>query len=100
MDSGIHSEGWEQEQAVEYMMANTADSEEDIRSEVVRYIGWPGQVCSLLALNDALPCSRMSAVRVYVRSSLIDAGFGVQVGTIGDLAAKRRAEGRIWAEEL
>ncbi|HEY4233366.1 MAG TPA: DUF885 domain-containing protein, partial [Lacipirellulaceae bacterium] len=43
VDTGIHYMGWTREQAVEYMRANSAMSEHDIRSEVDRYIGWPGQ---------------------------------------------------------
>jgi uncharacterized protein (DUF885 family) len=43
VDTGIHSMGWTREQAVDYMKANTALSDHDVRSEVDRYIGWPGQ---------------------------------------------------------
>jgi uncharacterized protein (DUF885 family) len=43
VDTGIHYMGWSREKAVDYMRANTAMSEHDIRSEVDRYIGWPGQ---------------------------------------------------------
>jgi uncharacterized protein (DUF885 family) len=43
VDTGIHYMGWTREQAVDYMRANTAMSDHDIRSEVDRYIGWPGQ---------------------------------------------------------
>ncbi len=43
LDTGIHHKKWTREQAVEYMMANTANSEGDIRAEIDRYIVWPGQ---------------------------------------------------------
>jgi uncharacterized protein (DUF885 family) len=43
VDTGIHYQGWSREQAIEYMRANSAMSMQDIRSEVDRYIGWPGQ---------------------------------------------------------
>jgi len=43
LDTGIHDQKWTREQAVEYMMANTANSEGDIRAEIDRYIVWPGQ---------------------------------------------------------
>ena len=43
VDTGIHYQGWTRERAVEYMRANSAMSMQDIRSEVDRYIGWPGQ---------------------------------------------------------
>jgi uncharacterized protein (DUF885 family) len=43
VDVGIHHKGWSREQAVEYMLERTPNSEADIRSEVDRYIAWPGQ---------------------------------------------------------
>ena len=43
LDTGIHSKKWTREQAVDYMMKNTANSEGDIRAEIDRYIVWPGQ---------------------------------------------------------
>jgi len=46
VDSGMHSKGWTREQAVQYMLDNTPLSELDIRSEVDRYIAWPGQACA------------------------------------------------------
>jgi uncharacterized protein (DUF885 family) len=43
VDTGIHHLGWTREQAIEFMHANSAMSMHDIRAEVDRYIGWPGQ---------------------------------------------------------
>ena len=43
LDTGLHAKGWTEEQAVEYFDANTALPEAAIRSEVQRYITWPGQ---------------------------------------------------------
>jgi uncharacterized protein (DUF885 family) len=43
VDTGIHYLGWTREQAIDYMRANSAMPLHDIRSEVDRYIGWPGQ---------------------------------------------------------
>jgi uncharacterized protein (DUF885 family) len=43
VDTGIHYLGWTREQAIEYMRANSAMPLHDIRAEVDRYIGWPGQ---------------------------------------------------------
>ncbi|MCB9845786.1 MAG: DUF885 domain-containing protein [Phycisphaeraceae bacterium] len=45
VDTGIHAMGWSREQAVEFMLANSALSRHNIESEVDRYIGWPGQAC-------------------------------------------------------
>jgi len=43
IDTGIHTMGWTRQQAVDYMLANTAWPAADIESEVNRYIAWPGQ---------------------------------------------------------
>ncbi len=43
VDTGMHSKGWTREQAIDYMKANTALSEHNIKAEVDRYIAWPGQ---------------------------------------------------------
>ena len=43
VDTGIHAEKWTHQQVVDYMMANTPDSERDIYTESNRYFVWPGQ---------------------------------------------------------
>ncbi|MBL4853319.1 MAG: DUF885 domain-containing protein [Robiginitomaculum sp.] len=43
VDTGIHSQKWTREQAVQYMLENIANPEGDIRAEIDRYIVWPGQ---------------------------------------------------------
>lgn len=48
VDSGIHTHGWTRQQAVDYMLNNTAWPAVDIESEVNRYIAWPGQANSYM----------------------------------------------------
>ncbi len=43
VDTGMHSQGWTRQQAVDYLTENTALSTHEIRTEVDRYISWPGQ---------------------------------------------------------
>ncbi len=43
VDTGIHYLGWTRQQAIDFMSENSAAPLHDIRSEVDRYIGWPGQ---------------------------------------------------------
>lgn len=43
VDTGVHYFGWSREQAIEFMTANSALSEHNIRAEIDRYISWPGQ---------------------------------------------------------
>ena len=43
VDTGLHAKGWTEQQAVDYFKANTAIPDAAVRSEVQRYITWPGQ---------------------------------------------------------
>jgi uncharacterized protein (DUF885 family) len=43
IDTGIHMKGWTREQAQQYLAENTALSLHNVRTEVDRYIAWPGQ---------------------------------------------------------
>jgi len=43
VDTGLHSKGWTEEQAVQYFLSNSAITEAQARSEVQRYIVTPGQ---------------------------------------------------------
>lgn len=43
VDTGLHSKGWSKQQAVDYMLDNTALSPANIDAEVNRYMTWPGQ---------------------------------------------------------
>ncbi len=43
VDTGIHAKGWSRQQAIEYMITNSALAPHNIEAEVDRYIGWPGQ---------------------------------------------------------
>lgn len=43
VDTGIHAKGWTREQAIQYFLDNSSQSENDARAEVERYIAIPGQ---------------------------------------------------------
>lgn len=43
VDTGLHAKGWTEQQAIDYFMANSPEPYESIRSEVRRYIVYPGQ---------------------------------------------------------
>jgi uncharacterized protein (DUF885 family) len=43
VDPGLHVLGWSRAQAIEYMLAHTNSSSDEVQSEVDRYISWPGQ---------------------------------------------------------
>lgn len=46
VDTGMHAMGWTREQAMEFMATNTALSLHNVRTEIDRYITWPGQALS------------------------------------------------------
>jgi len=43
VDTGLHAMNWSRQQAIDYFLANTAKTAQDITVEVDRYIVWPGQ---------------------------------------------------------
>ncbi len=46
LDTGLHSKGWSEQQAVDYFIANSAITEAQARSETRRYMVLPGQATS------------------------------------------------------
>ena len=42
----MHAKGWTEDEAVDYMLKNTAMGSHDAIAEVKRYITWPGQACA------------------------------------------------------
>ncbi|MCU7554822.1 DUF885 domain-containing protein [Alteromonas sp. ASW11-19] len=46
VDTGMHMFGWSRDEALAYMMKNTALSEHNVRTEIDRYISWPAQALS------------------------------------------------------
>ncbi|NIA27873.1 MAG: DUF885 family protein, partial [Desulfobulbaceae bacterium] len=48
IDTGLHTRGWTRQQAVDYMMSNTAWPSTDIQNDINRYISWPGQATSYM----------------------------------------------------
>ena len=43
VDTGIHAKGWTREEAIDYLESHTALSTHEVRTEIDRYIAWPGQ---------------------------------------------------------
>ncbi|MEE4245764.1 MAG: DUF885 domain-containing protein [Kangiellaceae bacterium] len=46
VDTGMHMKGWSRERAIKFMEENTALSKHNVRTEIDRYISWPGQALS------------------------------------------------------
>ena len=43
VDTGMHALGWTRQKAIDFMLSNTAKTENDVTVEIDRYIAWPGQ---------------------------------------------------------
>ena len=46
VDTGLHAQGWSREQAITYMVHTTGIDEDEVTSEVERYMAIPGQACA------------------------------------------------------
>ncbi|MDQ1830082.1 DUF885 domain-containing protein [Massilia scottii] len=67
VDTGIHTQGWTRQQAIDYMNANTANAPSDNELEVDRYIAWPGQ-----ALGYKVGQLKIRALREKAQGALGD----------------------------
>jgi uncharacterized protein (DUF885 family) len=48
VDSGIHTMGWNRQQAIDYLLAHTSETPDDMAAEVDRYIVYPGQATAYM----------------------------------------------------
>ncbi|HTV99370.1 MAG TPA: DUF885 domain-containing protein [Streptosporangiaceae bacterium] len=48
VDTGMHHYGWSRAKAADFMWSNTATSRSNVRNEIDRYIGWPGQALAYM----------------------------------------------------
>ena len=51
VDSGMHALGWSRQEAIDYLLANTAEKESSVVSEIDRYIAVPGQATAYMIGN-------------------------------------------------
>jgi uncharacterized protein (DUF885 family) len=65
VDTGIHSQGWTKQQAIDYFRENTAQEERAIEAEVDRYISTPG-----LALAYKIGELRIKELRATAQKEL------------------------------
>ncbi len=65
VDTGLHQKGWTRQQAIDYMLANTALTRVNVEAEIDRYIVWPGQ-----ALGYKLGEIRIRELRAYAEKAL------------------------------
>ena len=61
VDTGIHSQGWSRDRAIDYFRQYTALPLHEIDTEIDRYIAWPAQALSYYLGEDAILKSRAKA---------------------------------------
>jgi uncharacterized protein (DUF885 family) len=100
VDTGLHSKGWSQERAVQYMLDNSAFPEGMVRSEIRRYLVWPGQATSykigmlkLLELRERARAALGKAFDLRAYHDLVLAGGALPLDLL-----ERRVEGWIAAQ--
>jgi uncharacterized protein (DUF885 family) len=61
VDTGIHSQGWTRQRAVNYLLKYTTLPKHEVETEVDRYISWPGQALSYYLGEMAIRKGRAKA---------------------------------------
>ena len=72
VDTGLHTKGWTREQAIAYSLANEAEPEYAITSEIERYMSNPGQ-----ALSYKIGQLKLRELRAMAEETLGD-GFDIR----------------------
>ena len=67
VDTGIHSQGWSEEEAVNYFLQNSDSSEATVKSEIQRYFTSPGQ-----ATAYKIGMMNIQQARAYAENTLGD----------------------------
>lgn len=70
VDTGIHAFGWTRQQAIDFMLTNSAATLENIVNEVDRYIAWPAQ--ALAYMTGRLEIDRLRRFAQEQRGSRFD----------------------------
>jgi uncharacterized protein (DUF885 family) len=81
VDTGMHHFGWSRAQAVGFMWRNTATTQANVRNEIDRYIGWPGQALAYMIGRREIRRLRDQAERQLGPRFDIRAFHGVVLGS-------------------
>jgi uncharacterized protein (DUF885 family) len=80
VDTGLHHFGWPRSKAMDFMWRNTATTRANVRNEIDRYIGWPGQALAYLVGRREIQRLRALAERELGADFDIRAFHGVVLG--------------------
>ena len=81
VDTGMHHYGWSRAQAADFMWRNTATTRANVRNEIDRYIGWPGQALAYMIGRREIRRLREQAQRQLGPRFDIRAFHGVVLGS-------------------
>lgn len=81
VDTGMHHYGWSRAQAMDFMWRNTATTQANVRNEIDRYIGWPGQALAYMIGRREIRRLREQAQRQLAARFDIRAFHGVVLGS-------------------
>jgi len=73
VDTGLHAMGWTRQQAIDYLVANTALSVHECTTETDRYISWPGQAL----------CYKMGELKIRELRKRAEAALGARFDVRG-----------------
>ena len=77
----MHHYGWSRAQAADFMWRNTATTRANVRNEIDRYIGWPGQALAYMVGRREIRRLREQAQRQLGPRFDIRAFHGVVLGS-------------------
>ena len=70
VDAGLHHLGWSRQRAIDFLLANSAMTEDFVVAEVDRYIVYPGQACAYMI--GRLELNRLREVARAARGAAFD----------------------------
>ncbi len=80
VDTGMHHYGWSRSRAMDFMWRNTATTQANVRNEIDRYIGWPGQALAYMVGRREIQRLRGEAQRQLGSRFDIRAFHGIVLG--------------------
>ena len=80
VDTGMHHYGWSRARAMDFMWRNTATTQANVRNEIDRYIGWPGQALAYMVGRREIQRLRAEAERTLGAQFDIRAFHGTVLG--------------------
>jgi uncharacterized protein (DUF885 family) len=99
VDTGMHHYRWPRSKAMEFMWQNTATTRANVRNEIDRYIGWPGQALAYMVgrreiqrLRALAEAKLGSAFDVRAFHGVVLGSGAVPLGVLADIVTR-------WAEQ-